>query len=58
MSDYRFQLHLSFNIRCSIPGGQFAISMFRVLTAFDPDFSGQEWTDGKASGGQNGWPWG
>ena len=26
-----------------------------ILKAFNPDFSGQEWTDGKLSGGQNGW---
>ena len=26
-----------------------------ILTALDPDFSGQKWTLRKSSGGQNGW---
>jgi hypothetical protein len=26
-----------------------------IRLTFNADFSGQEWTDGKSSGGQNGW---
>ena len=38
----------------SLAVGSFELKREPILTAFNPDFSGQEWTDGKSSGGHNG----